>query len=159
MSRFWVRLRPRIVALFLHFLPLSPTDCCRLACNGCIFVLEGHLVSVHFVFSPVFSYTSPEVPSFLTSVRLRAPFWTLEWHIREPPQWGVMHRVRGPKSDVRGMGLRQSANANPPPAEILHPLRGPRIFVPRIPTPEFRPADFVAWMGSPSRRQQASARK
>ena len=53
---------------------------------------------------------------------------------------------------------RQSTIANQPQAGIFHPLHESRIFVPRILTPEFCPADFVAWMGSASRRRETCAR-
>jgi len=58
----------RIIVRFLHSRPESPTDWCRLALEGCIFVRKAEFVARHFVVFPLFSYSSPEVPSFLTSL-------------------------------------------------------------------------------------------
>jgi hypothetical protein len=57
-------------------------------------------IGIHFVISPLFSYTSPEVPSFLTSLRVRVPFLTLIRILGEPPQWaqcGIYHCLHEPR--------------------------------------------------------------
>jgi hypothetical protein len=52
--------------------------------------------------------------------------------------------------------LRNLRSARRPPPV---PKPEPRMLVPRTLTPELCPADFVAWMGSASRRREPCARK
>ena len=56
--------------------------------------------------SPLFSYTSPEVPSLLTSLRVSSPFLTLISTLSEPPhlvQAGISHFLHKHRAlDSRG---------------------------------------------------------
>src|SRR5208282_6786747 len=56
----------------------KPTDFRRLLLNGCIFVKKPGFIGIHFVIIYLFSCTSPEVPSFLTSLGAHPTFRTLE---------------------------------------------------------------------------------
>ncbi len=61
----------------------------------------------------------------------------------EPPQWGV---------------FRKSTIENQPQAGSFHLRHEPQIFVPRVLTPEFCPAEIVGWTGWASRRRETCAR-
>jgi len=82
-------------------------------------------------------------PSFDADVAPTFRSARFDQHVARPPQWGA---------------LRKSTIANQQQAGIFHPLHEPRIFVPRVLTPEFCPADFVARMGLASRRWETCAR-
>ena len=67
----------------------------------------------------------------------------LDQRVGEPPQWGA---------------FRKSTSENPPQAGIFHLRHEPQIFVPRVLTPEFCPAELVGWTGWASRRRETCAR-
>jgi len=79
----------------------------------------------HFVIVPcVFMHIAGSIFIFNISKR-QLPASDPEKHIGEQPKWGI------PQIDNQ-----QSRIDNQPQAGILHPLHEPRIFVPRVLTPE-----------------------
>src|SRR5208282_1300726 len=88
----------------MHFWPRSPLDCCRLPLIWCVFIEKAVFFARHFVPSPLFSWTSPEVPSFLTSLRVNPPFRTLKSIFVSRHNWRRLESSKGSGQCIEDSG-------------------------------------------------------